>query len=1076
MKSVRRSLRGRFWKRVVAYVLVWCLILNTSVPTLLALEAVDLDPLSPATGVISTTWGPHTIIETDHGAIIDWSNFNTATGDIVEFRQYMSGSLNAGSTVLNRITSAIPTQFDGTLNGNGRVFVVNPAGIIFGGGSVVEVAQFVASGLSLMNYGDVLTGADMIFSSVDGAGEVHNRATIDANRIYIIGKKVRNLNGIVSWADNGVIVLAAGETVYVAQDGSNVLVEVSDGFYTDTVADIRNGSRINADGANGTVVLAAGDVFSRAVKSTGYTSAYSGTVTYQAAKIESRDWIDVSAESPGSDAGTINLIGQEEVFVGLLDSDAPGSGWIKADGDVSGNGGTVNMISEGTVTIEAGHSLTARGGSVSGDGGTIKVTGEHFEIAGDIDASPQNPANANGTLEIDPPTVTIADGANPGFSDPVLPDVTPATDTIYEQDIEALSNGGTNLIVRADESITVQDILDDLIGGGRGNIELHAPTITFNDTVDTDTISTTTGDIVMAAGAGGINTGHLETGAAGLVGTPGMINLSTTDGGDISTRNLTIKGGQGHAEINVNASGDLSINGNVAVGAETAIDNVPGGADAEAIVSLSSGDDMLLGGTVTADAHATNPGDSVTQAHIGIFSGTNDSVTGDATINGDLIATAQSNEGTSDALVEVDTWGAIFWGTDAAATADGDSGEVRLEERRESDLDENGDGDRAQIIITEGVIPDLEAVPDTATTHMGDPVSDNVLENDIGDPTAATLVDGPSHAAAFELNEDGSYSYTPVAGYVGDDTFTYTATDGTTTTDPATVTITMTNASPTPQDDAASTTMNQAVSGNVLTNDLPDPDGDPLTVVLDGTAPSHGSVVLNPDGSFTYTPAEGYVGADTFTYDVTDGQLDEYENPVVVSGTVTITVEEGPTPPPPPPTPKLSPVAPGLERRDVEYSGIPALAKWVALELGVDKSNIEIWMTNALASSRDIQPFETYAKLRTAAVILKDVRGTHIAALTQVINEFASSTAPPTEEQMASIADAIASNAGADNQYGVAEEYLNALAQYISILNSELGFSMEEAVEFATANYVRQLADRGNANVAAYVTARLAEL
>ena len=115
-------------------------------------------------------------------------------------------------------------------------------------------------------------------------------------------------------------------------------------------------------------------------------------------------------------------------------------------------------------------------------------------------------------------------------------------------------------------------------------------------------------------------------------------------------------------------------------------------------------------------------------------------------------------------------------------------------------------------------------------------------------------------------------------------------------------------------------------------------------------------------------------------------------------------------------------------------------------------------------------------RLRTAAVILKDNGGAHIAALNRVINEFASSSAPLTEEQMASIADAIASNAGADNQYGIAEEYLNALAQYISILNSEMGFSIEEAVQFATANYINPLAEHGNANVAAYITAKLAEL
>ena len=69
-----------------------------------------------------------------------------------------------------------------------------------------------------------------------------------------------------------------------------------------------------------------------------------------------------------------------------------------------------------------------------------------------------------------------------------------------------------------------------------------------------------------------------------------------------------------------------------------------------------------------------------------------------------------------------------------------------------------------------------------------------VLGNDTdaqGDPVTATLATGPAHAASFTLNADGSFSYTPVAGYLGTDTFTYTAGDGTLTSGTATATITV---------------------------------------------------------------------------------------------------------------------------------------------------------------------------------------------------------------------------------------------------------------------------------------------
>jgi len=72
------------------------------------------------------------------------------------------------------------------------------------------------------------------------------------------------------------------------------------------------------------------------------------------------------------------------------------------------------------------------------------------------------------------------------------------------------------------------------------------------------------------------------------------------------------------------------------------------------------------------------------------------------------------------------------------------------------------------------------------------------------------------------------------------------------------------------------------VAGGVLTNDS-DIDGNPLTATL-ATGPQHGSVSLNPDGTFTYTPDRDFVGTDTFTYTAGDGGLPSAPT------TVTITV------------------------------------------------------------------------------------------------------------------------------------------------------------------------------------------
>jgi hypothetical protein len=170
------------------------------------------------------------------------------------------------------------------------------------------------------------------------------------------------------------------------------------------------------------------------------------------------------------------------------------------------------------------------------------------------------------------------------------------------------------------------------------------------------------------------------------------------------------------------------------------------------------------------------------------------------------------------------------------------------------------------------------------------------------------------------------------------------------------------------------------------------------------------------------------------------------------------------------------PASPRPDKADVGISGCPALMKWAAKELGVDERTMAIWMVNGLASGRDIQPCDACASLREAATILADTKGTHITALTQVIREFASAAGPPTEEQMASIADAIARHAKSGNRYAVAGEYLTALADYVSILSTDMGFSPEESVRLAATKYVNRLAKGANADAAAYVAARLSEL
>ncbi|HLQ79063.1 MAG TPA: cadherin-like domain-containing protein, partial [Terriglobia bacterium] len=151
-----------------------------------------------------------------------------------------------------------------------------------------------------------------------------------------------------------------------------------------------------------------------------------------------------------------------------------------------------------------------------------------------------------------------------------------------------------------------------------------------------------------------------------------------------------------------------------------------------------------------------------------------------------------------------------------------------------------------------------------------------VLANDTdvdGNTLTAALVAGPA-SGSLTLNGNGSFTYTPNANFNGTDSFSYRATDGTANSNTATVTITVngSNTAPVANDDCY--TMNEdgvlnITAPGVLANDT-DVNGDALTAVLVSGA-SHGTLTLNGNDSFVYTPNANFNGNDTFTYRANDG-------------------------------------------------------------------------------------------------------------------------------------------------------------------------------------------------------------
>jgi len=140
---------------------------------------------------------------------------------------------------------------------------------------------------------------------------------------------------------------------------------------------------------------------------------------------------------------------------------------------------------------------------------------------------------------------------------------------------------------------------------------------------------------------------------------------------------------------------------------------------------------------------------------------------------------------------------------------------------------------------------------------------------------------------SLTLSSNGSFTYTPNLNFNGEDFFTYTVSDGTNTSRVAKVNITVNpiNDSPVALNNAYSTNEDTPLSINeingILNNDT-DPDNDALTVELRNDV-AHGTLTLNSDGSFSYSPNENFYGTDQFTYVANDGQVSSQPATVLIT-------------------------------------------------------------------------------------------------------------------------------------------------------------------------------------------------
>ena len=143
------------------------------------------------------------------GAILNWQQFNIDVGQTTQFIQQ-----NTASQVFNRVTGGDISQILGTLQSNGQVFLINPAGVFFGQGAVVDTAGFLASTLAASNT-DLLNGHLRFNDSTGTAGNIVNQGSLTTHSggsIVLLAPSIEN-SGIIH-AD-GEVLLAAGHSVTI---------------------------------------------------------------------------------------------------------------------------------------------------------------------------------------------------------------------------------------------------------------------------------------------------------------------------------------------------------------------------------------------------------------------------------------------------------------------------------------------------------------------------------------------------------------------------------------------------------------------------------------------------------------------------------------------------------------------------------------------------------------------------------------------------------------------------------------------------------------------------------------------
>ena len=558
------------------------------------------------------------ITSTTNTAVINYITFNVGSGETINFIMP-----NAGASILNRVIGGNISNIAGSINANGRLGIVNTAGIQVANTAQIQAAALLATTLNISNQ-DFFSNTMQLVKEGNGASIINEGEINIAEGGYalIAASGIVNTGNII--AEDGTIHLAVGDTVtFHLSNNSSVEVTVDEGIQevlTGLNAAIQNDGQLTAHSIELRTELAE-NVFANAINNTGNIEAVA--MTDEAGYIAI---VGTGGEASINNSGTLVATGDGQQVGGeirilgdhidhsggaVLDvSGGAGGGTILVGGDYQGQGNvyraTTNMT-DNTVTIKAdaytdgdggtiifwsddttgfSGNLFARGGSISGDGGFIEVSGKLSAGYGGM-ANTLATNGEHGMLLLDPTDITIRDGSG-----------TDTSTTYYEDNLEAQSS---NITLSATDDITMNNLSDNVLDITTAGVGITLTAGSGNNnrfSMNTgDTIRTNGGDINISAGD--IRPmGTLDTRGSSGTATGGDVTLTGGTDGDVSLASANIGG---DLSITTSSGYDIDVDNTTVVGD---VDLQAGGGNAD----ITGTGNTFMGDT-NIDTNDDNGGD-----------------------------------------------------------------------------------------------------------------------------------------------------------------------------------------------------------------------------------------------------------------------------------------------------------------------------------------------------------------------------------------------------------------------------------------------------------------------------------